>query len=280
MSASTNGETGYAEINGARLYYEIAGAGQPLVLLHAGIADSRMWDDQFAVFAQRYKVIRYDHRGFGKSSMPPGPYVFREDLLGLLRHLGIARASLIGVSMGGRLAVDFTLEHPEMVEALIPVCAGLSGFEPNPSEIAPEELAYWEQLEAADKASDAERLNELEVHLWVDGLRRAPERVNPAVRARVREMNAANIARAAEQEQAQSQPLQPPATGRLGEIHAPTLVIVGAEDNSTVQTAVNRLATEIPGAKKVVMRDTAHVPNMEKPEEFNRIVLEFLASLG
>ena len=104
MSAPTNVETGYAEINGARLYYEVAGAGQPLALLHAGIADSRMWDDQFAVFAERYKVIRYDYRGFGKSSVPPGPYVFRDDLLGLLRHLGIARASLIGVSMGGGLA--------------------------------------------------------------------------------------------------------------------------------------------------------------------------------
>jgi len=280
MSAPTNVETGYAEINGARLYYEVAGAGQPLALLHAGIADSRMWDDQFAVFAERYKVIRYDYRGFGKSSVPPGPYVFRDDLLGLLRHLGIARASLIGVSMGGGLAVDFTLEHPEMVTALIPVCAGVSGFEPNPADIAPEELAYWEQLEAADKAGDAERLNELEVHLWVDGLRRAPEQVNPAARARVREMNGANIARAAEQKQAQSQPLQPPAVGRLGEIHAPTLVIVGAEDNGMVQTAANRLSTEIPGARKVIMRDTAHVPNMEKPEEFNRIVLDFLAGLG
>lgn len=280
MSAPTNVETGYAEINGARLYYEVAGAGQPLALLHAGIADSRMWDDQFAVFAERYKVIRYDYRGFGKSSVPPGPYVFRDDLLGLLRHLGIARASLIGVSMGGGLAVDFTLEHPEMVTALIPVCAGVSGFEPNPADIAPEELAYWEQLEAADKAGDAERLNELEVHLWVDGLRRAPEQVNPAARARVREMNGANIARAAEQEQAQSQPLQPPAVGRLGEIHAPTLVIVGAEDNGMVHAAANRLSTEIPGARKVIMRDTAHVPNMEKPEEFNRIVLDFLAGLG
>ena len=280
MSAPTNVETGYAEINGARLYYEVAGAGQPLALLHAGIADSRMWDDQFAVFAERYKVIRYDYRGFGKSSVPPGPYVFRDDLLGLLRHLGIARASLIGVSMGGGLAVDFTLEHPEMVTALIPVCAGVSGFEPNPADIAPEELAYWEQLEAADKAGDVERLNELEVHLWVDGLRRAPEQVNPAARARVREMNGANIARAAEQEQAQSQPLQPPAVGRLGEIHAPTLVIVGAEDNGMVHAAANRLSTEIAGARKVIMRDTAHVPNMEKPEEFNRIVLDFLAGLG
>src|SRR6516225_2922813 len=94
-------ETGYAEINGAQLYYEIAGAGQPVVFVHAGIADRRMWNAQFAAFAARYHVLRYDHRGMGESSMPAGPFALREDLYALTRQLDLAPAVLIGCSMGG-----------------------------------------------------------------------------------------------------------------------------------------------------------------------------------
>lgn len=270
-------QSGMAEVNGAKLYYEMAGEGHPLVLIHAGIADSRMWDDQLALFAQRYRVVRYDLRGFGRSEVPPGPYALRDDLYGLLRFLGIQTTYLIGCSMGGSLAVDFTLEHPEMVDALIPVCAGLSGFEPSATEA---EIAYWEEIEAAEKASDIERVNDMEVHLWVDGLGRTPEQVNPSVRQRVHEMNGVALAREAEQDQAQPQRLDPPAAGRLDEIHVPTLVIIGDRDVSGIQQTAEKLATDIPGARKVVIHDTAHVPNMEKPDEFNRVVLDFLSGLS
>lgn len=274
MSAPTNVETGYAEINGARLYYEVAGVGQPLVLLHAGIADSRMWDDQFAVFAQRYKVIRYDHRGFGKSSMPPGPFSLSGDLYSLLSHLGVEKANVLGVSMGGATVVDFALTHPEMVDALIPVGAGLSGFDA-PDTL--DEQALFEQVEKASEAGDFDVANEIEVHIWVDGPKRRPEQVAPAVRERVREMNLPGFTREGAYEE---QEITPPAAGRLGEIHAPTLVIYGDQDVSGIHAIAQKLAGEIPGAKLVVMRDTAHVPNMEKPEEFNRIVLDFLAGQG
>ncbi|MGH2516326.1 MAG: alpha/beta fold hydrolase [Ktedonobacterales bacterium] len=269
-------QSGMAEVNGTRLFYEVAGEGHPLVLSHAGIADSRMWDDQFALFAQRYRVVRYDLRGFGKSEVPPGPFAFRDDLYGLLDFLGIQRAYLIGVSMGGGISVDFTLEHPEMVDALIPVCAGVGGFE---RTATPTETAYQAEIEAAEKAGDTERVNEMEVHLWVDGLGRAPEQVNPAVRQRVREMNGLGISRWAEQDQAQPQPLDPPAAGRLSAIHVPTLVIVGDQDMSGIQQTAGKLASDIPGADKLVIGDTAHVPNMEKPDEFNRMVLDFLSGL-
>lgn len=269
-------QTGMAEVNGTRLYYEVAGDGHPLVLLHAGIADCRMWDDQFSVFAQRYRVIRYDLRGFGKSDVPPGPYTLRDDLYGLLNFLGIQKTYLIGCSMGGSLAIDFTLEHPDMVSALIPVCAGLGGFEPSDTDA---ELAYWEQIEAAEKAGDTARVNEMEVHLWVDGLGRAPEEVNPAIRERVREMNGLALAREAEANLAQPQRLDPPAVGRLAEIRVPTLVIIGDQDLSGTQQTADKLASSISGARKVVIHDTAHVPNMEKPDEFNRVVLDFLSTL-
>jgi pimeloyl-ACP methyl ester carboxylesterase len=264
-----------AEVNGTRLYYEVAGEGHPLVLIHAGIADSRMWDDQFDVFAQRYRVIRYDLRGFGRSEVPPGPYTLRDDLLGLLRYLGVERTYLVGVSIGGGLAIDFTLEHPDMVDALIPVAAGVGGLPPSEED----DEAPFEAIEAAIKAGDLARANELEIELWVVGPRRAADQVDARVRQRALEMNGDSFARQAENEQALPQRLDPPAFGRLGEIHAPTLVIVGDEDLPDVMRAANAVVAGVAGARKAVMHGAAHLPNMEQPAEFNRLVLDFLGGL-
>jgi 3-oxoadipate enol-lactonase len=265
------------EVNGAKLYYEARGEGHPVVLMHAGIGDSRMWDDQMDAFAQRYTVIRYDHRGFGKSEIPPGPCSLSEDLYGLLRALGVERAHLVGVSMSGGIALDFALTHPEMVTALVPVCPGVFGFSFEDDE---REKAAFEEMQAAAQAGDLSRAGEISVHIWVDGLGRMPDQVNPAVRERAREQLALASKREAELKQAKIVRIQPPAGTRLGEIHVPTLVIVGDQDLRAVQQTVDALAEGIPGARKVVIHGAAHVPNMERPEEFNRIVLDFLAGVA
>jgi pimeloyl-ACP methyl ester carboxylesterase len=261
-------------VNGTQLYYEVAGEGRPLVLLHFGLGDSRFWDDQFDMFVQRFRVVRFDARGFGRSPQGAGPFSRHEDLYWLLRFLGLDKAALVGVSMGGATVTDFTLAHPEMVEALIPVGAGLSGFDLEPT---PAEVALFQEAEVALEAGDIERSNEVEVHIWADGPNRSPELVNPAVRERVRMMNRQVLEHDAERERAQQ--LEPPAAGRLGEIRVPTLVIIGDQDVSIIQTIADHLATQIPGARKAVMHDTAHAPNIEKPDEFNRLVLDFLASV-
>jgi pimeloyl-ACP methyl ester carboxylesterase len=268
--------TGKVEVNGAHLYYEIRGTGHPLVLSHAGICDSRMWDDQMDAFAQQYQVIRYDHRGFGNSDSPPGPASISDDLHGLLTALGIARAHVLGVSMGGAAVIDFTLTHPEMVSALITVGSGLGGFEV-PS--TPEEEATFAHIEALVKAGDLAQANELEVQIWVAGPHRNPDQVDPTVLARVRQMNGDSFARLAENDLIQLQRLQPPAVDRLSEIRVPTLVIYGDQDVSDIAAAADKLAADIPGARQVVLRGTAHVPNMEQPAEFNRLVLDFLAGV-
>src|SRR5258707_15020052 len=128
MNSSAASQSGFAEVNGARLYYELAGASSPVALLHAGIADSGMWDDQFAHFAVAHQVLRFDMRGFGQSSMPDEPYSLSDDLYGLLRQLGIGLAAIVGVSIGSATAIRFAIEHPEMVTGLVPVGAGLGGF--------------------------------------------------------------------------------------------------------------------------------------------------------
>jgi pimeloyl-ACP methyl ester carboxylesterase len=268
-------QSGIAAVNGARVYYETYGAGAPLVLLHAGIADRRQWDDQIAAFAQHHLVIRYDHRGWGRSDAPAGPVAFHEDLYGLLCALGIARARVLGISMGGTMAIDFALAHPDMVDALILVGSWLSGF---PTEASPAEEAVWQAYEGALRVRDFDRANRLEVDLKLAGIYRTSEQVAPAVRERLLAIHRDAFDRLDERERMRPwlKP-EPPAAARLGEIRAPTLVIYGDLDVPAVSQIASHLEREIAGARAVVIRGTAHVPNMERPHEFNRLVLDFLA---
>lgn len=263
-------ERGFVEINGAPLYYEVAGEGHPLVLVHAGVADSRMWDEQFTVFAQQYRVVRYDWRGYGKSAVPAVPVALHEELAELLTHLGIERTHIVGISFGGRIALDFTLAHPEMVEKLVLVAAGGSGGQPSP-----EQRAYNEAEDAALEAGDKDGATEITLRTWVDGPKRQPGEVDPTVRERVREMQrqAYDITFP---EGADTIELEPPAIGRLGEVKAPTLVIVGDYDLQPKVEQSRWLAGEIAGAQLVIFEGVAHMVNMEKPAEFNQRVLAFL----
>lgn len=263
---------GFADVNGAQLYYEEAGDGHALVLIHAGICDSRMWDDQWDEFAERYRVVRFDLRGCGRSAQPPEEFSLRDDLLELLRLLGIERAYLLGVSMGGGLAVDFTLEHPGIVGALVLVAAGVSGRRPSAQLIE-----QWKGVDAAFQSGGIPLANEQELRMWVDGPEREPDEVDPIVRGRVGEMNANNFAM--QSDAARARPLEPPALDRLHEIRVPTLVIAGDLDQPDVLDSCQLLAENIAGARQVVMPGTAHVPSMERPEEFNGLVLNFLASV-
>jgi 3-oxoadipate enol-lactonase len=275
MTALPNPRSGFADVNGARLSYEIAGSGPAITLLHFGIGDSRAWDDQFAVFAGRYTVVRYDYRGFGKSTMPPGEYSQRADLDGLLTALGIEKVALVGVSMGGGLAIDYALEHPDRVTAIVPVAATPSGGKPTDEQQVEMERIFA-PVEEAERAGEIERANDAEVHIWVDGVGRTPDQVPAAVREKVRVMNLESWQRQDELKQGTPRPLDPPARDRLAEISAPTLVIVGDEDLSPILSAADLFVSAIPGARKAMMHGTAHAPNMEKPEEFNRLVLDFL----
>ncbi len=127
--------TGFADINGGKLYFELDGQGPALVMIHGGLVNHHLWDEQFDYFVHHgYQVLRYDVRGFGQSSIPDRSFSYHDDLKLLLDSLGIERAIVMGLSMGGAIAIDFTLAYPDKVEALIPVAAGLSGYQ-NQSEI-------------------------------------------------------------------------------------------------------------------------------------------------
>ena len=275
VQASAAGPTGSAEVDGANLWYEVTGslgAAPPIVLLHAGIGDARMWDDQVAPFAQRFPVIRYDARGFGRSGPATGGFSPIADLAALLAILGVSRAHLVGLSMGGTVAVDAALAYPDLVAGLVVAGARPSGLVPSRAL-----RSAWEAVDVALAAGDVAGAVELELRMWVDGPNRTPDQVDPTVRERVREMDAALFALP---DQGEPRPPDPPAVGRLGAIRAPTFVIVGAEDQPDVLAGGDLLSTGVPGARKAVIPDAAHVPNMERPAAFNRLVLDFLTSVG
>ena len=184
-------------------------------MLHGHLIDSGQWDDQFEVFARRYRVVRYDARGFGQSTKPPSPFAHYQDLHGILAFLGIERAYLMGCSGGGATIVDFVLAYPEMVGALILVGSGLGGYqfgEPPPLAL---------EIRAAMERGDLERTVELSLQLWTDGENRSPNQVNPAARERIRDMSTRLFAR--EDPEISPTMLEPPAAGRLAEIAAQTL---------------------------------------------------------
>src|ERR1700694_5861724 len=145
MNETRQVERGFAEVNGTRLYYEVTGVGHPLVLSHSFLTDKSSWDDQFLVFAQHFKVMRYNLRGFGSSGLIQGPYSQREDLYALLKFLGIEKTYLLGLSGSSSIALDFTLEHPEMVDSLISASCGLSGYQ-SLQEASGEWPAGWREF--------------------------------------------------------------------------------------------------------------------------------------
>lgn len=264
---------GYIEQADGKLYYEVAGEGPALVLGHSGFVDSGMWDPQWDVFAQRYRVIRYDMRGFGKSDPAPAPRNSRKDLAQLLERLQVERAALLGCSLSGSIMLDFALEHPAKVSALIIVSSSPEGFEMEGEP--PPELT---ELFSATKQGDTARASELQIRLWIDGPYRRPDQVDQTVRRRAAEMNRIpvelNTFFTAHLEPVE--PLEPLAIDRLGAIQIPTLVAAGALDNPEILRATDLMASAIPGAQKRIFARSAHTPNMEEPEEFNQTVLSFL----
>lgn len=270
-------KTGYVNVGNGKLWYETGGEGDTLVLVHAGFVDSRMWDEQWNAFTKRYQVIRFDQRGFGKSDPAQGPVSRRADLLRLLDELEVERAALLGSSMGGEVAMDVALEHPERILALIVASAAPSGFE---MQGAPPRYVM-EMMEVA-QGGDLERTTDLQIRIWVDGPFREPEQVNSSVRQRAAEMNRIPVKHGTffTADGQPVNPLNPPASTRLKEIRMPTLIIAGALDDPEILRAADLMASEIKGAQKVIVPNSAHLQNMENPQLFNQAVLSFLGGLN
>jgi pimeloyl-ACP methyl ester carboxylesterase len=250
----------FVHVPGGRLWTEQAGSGPPVVFAHAGVADRRMWDDRMTALAGRYHLIRYDQRGFGKSSPPDVPYSPVADLDAVLDHAGADRAVLVGCSIGGAIAIEYALTHPRRVGGLVLVSASTSGlpFEPVP------------ELFAAIRAGDPELLEAVAVRLL------AGARTDPATDARIRRLIADNLSGLASMGKnwTGSAPVYP----RLGGIRAPALVIAGDNDPDFVRVG-GLLADRIPGVRLVIVPGADHNVPVRASAAFTGLLADFLDSL-
>ena len=267
-------KTGIAEVNGTKLYYEIAGSGDPLVLIHGWSFDTRCWDDQFSDFSRSYRVLRYDLRGFGKSSLPkPGiTYSHTEDLAALLDFLRIERVHILGHSFGGKIAIDFALNHPERTISLILADAGMDVIGITPSD----EIVRWiGDTWKAGRESGIDKAKEI----WINGSPFAPAMKNPKSAKKVRQM----IDDYSGWQWGNDDPyvgIPPFPPERLSEIKVPTLILVGELDPPDYHLMADIQKKYILGAKKMMISGAGHALNIECPEEFNRIVLRFLEGVS
>lgn len=263
---------GSFEMNEGTLYYQTAGSGETLVLSHAAFLDSRMFDAQWSLLAERYHVIRYDMRGFGRSSAVQGPICRRADLERMLNHLDVEQAHFVGCSMSGEVILDLALEQPERVLSLTLVGATPGGF-----EMQGKPPRYLFEMFEAVQQGDVERASELQIRIWLDGTFREPNAVDPSLREKALMMNRIPV----EQQTyliADSQPvcpLDPPAVQRLHEVQVPVLIVAGALDHPEVLRAADLMVEDLPIAQKVIIEDAGHVPSFEKPDVFNGLLFDF-----
>lgn len=269
-------KSGFAAINNAQIYYEIAGKGTPLVMIHAGVADRRQWNNEFAFFARNHQVIRYDMRGYGKSEPVEGEFSHMADLISLLDTLDLHEPLvLMGCSMGGGLAMDFVLTQPSRARALIMVGSAPSGLEldvPKPAKFAEAEKAF--------EAGDLDLVAEIETQIWFDGTGRTPEQVNQEMRKLCYEMNHIALSHEVRELGKRLPNTSTLAFDRLADLNIPVLVIVGAHDTPYIRAAADYMVEKIPSVRKVIIEDAAHLPNMDQPQEFQEIVTTFLEDLS
>jgi 3-oxoadipate enol-lactonase len=268
-SAGVEVESGMAEVREPRLYYETAGNGEAVVLIHGGGLDSRMWDGQFEPLSRSYRVVRYDVRGFGRSELPDKPYSDHGDLAQVLDFLKIERAHVVGLSMGGRIAVDFALSYPERVRSLVLAGPGLSGFQFSPESTK----RFFDQVRAAQKGEWEKALR-----TWLTTDYMVPAMEQSSLRPWIEKMARDNLKTLLMNYMLQID-LEPPAVGRLSEIRAPTLLILGDRDVPDIFTIAKLLQEKVPGIRRRDIQGAGHMVNLEKPAEFNKALFEFLDGL-
>ncbi|NNC91660.1 MAG: alpha/beta fold hydrolase [Acidimicrobiia bacterium] len=252
----------------AGLFSQSAGNGPPVVLVHAGVADGRMWGPQVEALADRYRVVVPDLRGFGRSPIPDRPFAHAADLEALVSDLGIERAAWVGCSQGGTAALDLALAAPELVAALVLVDCAPSGYQITD----PVTRAGWAAAGEAYEAHDFRRAAEIEMEMWLVGRDRDIKVVPRAMRELVVTMLLDSY------EHGEGEEIDPErlAVDCLEETPVPTLVVSGAHDQPDFRDAAAMMAARVPNAAHEVVGGAAHLPSLERPVAFNELLAAFL----
>jgi 3-oxoadipate enol-lactonase len=270
------GESGSVDVEGGQIYFEQTGGGPPLVWIHAAIADRRMWNREFIEYAHEHALIRYDVRGLGRSTAATAPYSDTDDLLAVLDRTGTRRATLIGCSNGGRIAIDFAIAHPERVDQLVLVAPALGGFElstdPEERETLQRGAEQMAAIQALYKSGDGEAALAGIRKFWCSAQSGASlDLVVEMLRDNLDEVFTDASA-------AHSKPLNPSAASRLGAISAPTLVLLGDKDAPEMRFFVDRVVAGIPGSVKKTVSGADHLINLSRPNQFDEVVRNFLSA--
>jgi 3-oxoadipate enol-lactonase len=247
----------------------------PVVLIHAGVADRRMWDPIWPGLTADRDAVRLDLRGFGESvERPDGALSPVDDVVATLAELDIAQCHLVGASFGAGVAVEATLTKPETVLSLLlsPPAGSLL------ATITPDLRAFFDAERSAVARGDLDAAVEANLNWWVEGVQRGASDVDSGVRGRVRLMQRRAFEVTAGWDDVEESELDPPALERLTEIRIPTLILIGALDLDTVHDAARRLADGIATARLIEWPDTAHLPSMERPEDFVELLRDWLTS--
>ena len=255
--------------------YDRAGprGGVPVVLVHAGVADRRMWEPQWPALTDRHDAVRLDLRGFGESTgRPDGPLSPPDDVLAVLDAEGIGRCHLVGASYGAGVAVEVALTRPAAVASLLLVAPGGSLI----PEATDDLRAFGREENAALADGDLDAAVEANVRCWVDGPGQPADRVAPEVRGLVARMQRRAFELTADWDDVEEAELEPPALARLAEIDVPTLVLVGDLDLDAIRNAADRVAEGVPNARLVVWEGAAHLPSLERPEPFLQLLEQHL----
>lgn len=249
--------TGTVSYNGGRLYYQVTGSGKPIVFIHGFTLDHTMWQPQVEFFAKNYQVITYDVRGFGRSSLPNGPYKFADDLHAVLQHLGVGQAHIVGLSMGGRIATDFAIAYPEMVASLSLLDSSLEGYK---NEVD------WD-VHAKEQGIERAKENWLLHEVFVLAQKQ------PAVVAALRTI----VAGYSGWHWLHVDPLiRSDTRNRLHEINKPTLIVVGRHDLQYFHNIAAVLADGIAHSQTVVVPNAGHMVSMEAPKKVNQLLADFI----
>lgn len=267
-------EVGRVPVPGGELYYETAGAGEPVVFIHGNAGDLRHWDLQFEALADEFRVIRYDVRGFGRSTepVPDVPFSHYGDLVAALDHLDVERAHVVGWSMGSGIAIDFALAFPERTASLISVGPWVNGFT---SDATRELLSQMGAVFRAgrEEGSEAAVAAWMSASFWVSTVR------DPEAGDRFRRIAAAQsfLPSAGPNPRVD---LRPAAVDRTEEISAPTLIVTAEYDIPADVEVADLLERTVPGAQRVTMPGTGHLMHMERPDEFNSVLRDFVRTVS
>lgn len=266
LNSTADGQTsGYLDVSGSKIYYEEGGSGPAIVLLHDGLLASAVWDEIWPSLATKYRVIRYDRRGYGRSDSVTSSFSPTKDLAKLLRHLKVQRALIVGSSSGGALAIDFAIVHPEMVDGLFLLGPVLHGMDFN-ADFRERARKNNEPMERGDVKGWA--TNWSQDKFLIAG-------PTETARRKIYDQLVANAEKLKNFDGTLEEKLSPPASQRLSEIKTPTMILIGESDIADVRAHCDAIKAGIRDSKLVVVKGAGHLLQLEKPHEVLKNLNEF-----